>query len=108
MHTEFLLISKRLLIPLTMKFCLKSFTTMELEVLLYPFFRSDLTGRSQFVSLAGIRSVDKVIRHGVPQGSVLGPLLFLLHINYLIIVPLNTPLYIILLMIQISFISVTL
>ena len=44
-------------------------------------FRSYLTDRKQFVSLGGINSASKVIEHRVPQGSVLGPLLFLLYTN---------------------------
>ena len=47
-------------------------------------FRSYLTNRHQFVSLSnGVKSASKVIKHGVPQGSVLGLSLFLIFINEL-------------------------
>ena len=39
-------------------------------------FQSYLTGRSQAVSVQGNRSSSKVLQCGVPQGSVLGPILF--------------------------------
>ena len=50
-------------------------------------FESYLSGRQQYVEFNGICSESCQIKCGVPQGSILGPLLFLLYINDLYNVP---------------------
>ena len=43
--------------------------------------KSFLSNRKQYVSINGFESTEQLIKCGVPQGSTLGPLLFLLYIN---------------------------
>lgn len=42
---------------------------------------SFVTDRSQFVNINGVSSMNESVQIGVPQGSVLGPILFLIYIN---------------------------
>ena len=44
-------------------------------------FRNYLSDRMQFVEINGIQSQKVPIKIGVPQGSILGPLLYLIYVN---------------------------
>ena len=71
----------------------KAFDTVDHNILLHKlshygirdipncWFSFYLSNRKQFVTINGFDSETQSLQCGVPQGSVLGPLLFLIYIN---------------------------
>ncbi len=63
------------------KILLKKLEYYGIRGLANKWFESYLSNRQQFVSINGFKSKNQTMKYGVPQGSVLGPLLFLVYIN---------------------------
>ena len=90
------LISSLLMIDLS-----KAFDTINHELLItklsiygvspssLKWFKAYLTSRRQYVRIDNVDSNSQIIRHGVPQGSILGPLLFIIFMNDINLVPIS-------------------
>ena len=71
----------------------KAFDTVDHDILLaklsaygvdgvtYNLFHSYLTDRQQYCHVSGYGSSKKHVQCGIPQGSCLGPLLFIMYVN---------------------------
>ena len=55
----------------------------KIEKIAYKWFQSYLTNRKQYVMINDSKSIVTTLKYGVPQGSCLGPITFLVYISAL-------------------------
>ena len=60
---------------------LQKLTLYGIQDIMLKWFKDYLSNRVQYVTYNGMKSMREKIKCGVPQGSILGPLLFLMYIN---------------------------
>ena len=63
------------------KILLEKLLAMSVGEIAVQWFNSYLSGRQQLVNIADTNSDFRNVLCGVPQGSILGPLLFLVYVN---------------------------
>ena len=66
---------------LTKKYCLNSGHLASLHGDVWKWFQPYLTNRYQYVAINGAASGVLPVTSGVPQDSILGPILFLVFVN---------------------------